>query len=79
MGVDIPDLEKGVEVAVAHQINSDERTVVSAINKGIPVVVSYSTAEISRSIRRMGERMVSGKRLPGQDKQKNIINRIFSL
>jgi pilus assembly protein CpaE len=80
LGVDISDLEKGVEMAVAHQICSDERTVVSAINKGVPAMVSHSTSEISRSIRRMGERIVTGKRLPAQEKAgKTLINRIFSL
>jgi len=80
LGVDVPDLEKGVEMAVAHQIPSDERAVISAINKGVPIVVSSASAEISKSFRRMGERMVSGKRLPVQDKQgKHLITRIFSL
>jgi len=80
LGVDIADLEKGLDVAVAHQIPSDERAVISAINKGVPVVISHVSSEISKSIKRMGERMVSGKRLPIQEKQgKHLINRIFSL
>jgi pilus assembly protein CpaE len=80
LGVDIPDLEKGLEIVVSHQIPGDERTVVSAINKGVPVILSNSSSDIAKSFRRMSERMVSGKRLPVPEKQnKPLINRIFSL
>ncbi|MBS4032430.1 MAG: response regulator [Clostridiales bacterium] len=80
LGVEIADLEKGVELVVSHQIPSDERSVISAINKGVPVVLSSGSAEISKSFRRLGEKMVGGKRLPNQEKQgKALINRIFSL
>ncbi|NLM46388.1 MAG: response regulator [Firmicutes bacterium] len=80
LGVDIPDLEKGLEITVAHQIVSDEKAVISAINKGIPVVISQASAEIARSFRRLGERTVNGRRLTLADKQgKSLITRIFSL
>lgn len=80
LGVDIPDLEKGLEITVAHQIISDEKAVISAINKGIPVVISHASAEIARSFRRLGERTVNGQRLTLAEKQgKNLITRIFSL
>ncbi len=80
LGVDIPDLEKGLEIVVSHQIPGDERTVVTAINKGVPVVLSNSSSDIAKSFRRMSERIVSGKRHTTQDKQnKPLINRIFSL
>ena len=80
LGVDVPDLEKGLEITVAHQITSDEKAVISAINKGVPVVVSNPSADITRSFRRLGERTVNGQRLAAADKQsKGFINRIFSL
>lgn len=80
LGVEVSDLEKGVELVVSHLIPSDERSVISAINKGVPVVLSSGGAEISKSFRRLGEKMVGGKRLPNQEKQgKAFINRIFSL
>jgi MinD-like ATPase involved in chromosome partitioning or flagellar assembly/DNA-binding NarL/FixJ family response regulator len=80
LGVEIADLEKGVELVVSHLIPSDERSVISAINKGVPVVLSSGSAEISKSFRRLGEKMVGGKRLPNQEKHgKALINRIFSL
>lgn len=80
LGVEIADLEKGLEIAVAHQVTSDEKAATSAINKGIPVVISHPAAEISRSFRRLGERILTGRRSIAGDKQgKGMISRIFSL
>ena len=80
LGVEIADLEKGLEIAVAHQITSDEKTATSAINKGVPVVISHPAAEISRSFRRLGERILSGRRVSAEERQgKGMISRIFSL
>lgn len=79
LGVDIPDLETGLEITVAYQIVSDEKTVISAINKGAPVTVSHAGAEISRDLRRLGERIATGQRLASAEKQKGLITRIFSL
>ena len=70
LGVDIPDLETGLEITVAYQIVSDEKTVISAINKGAPVTVSHAGAEISRDLRRLGERIATGQRLASAEKQK---------
>ncbi|MBS3900503.1 MAG: response regulator [Dethiobacter sp.] len=80
LGVEIADLEKGLEIAVAHQITSDEKAATSAINKGVPVVISHPAAEISRSFRRLGERILSGRRVSlGERQGKGMISRIFSL
>jgi len=80
LGVEIADLEKGLEITVAHQITSDEKTATSAINKGVPLVLSHPAAEISRSFRRLGERIISGRRvLIGERQGKGMISRIFSL
>jgi pilus assembly protein CpaE len=80
LGVEIADLEKGLEVVVTHQLPGDERVVVSAINKGVPLVISQPSSELAKAFKRMNERVVSGKRLSPSDKQgKHLINRIFSL
>ncbi|MCL4464080.1 MAG: response regulator [Firmicutes bacterium] len=80
LGVEIADLEKGLEITVAHQITSDEKTATSAINKGVPVVLSHPAAEISKSFRRMGERILCGRRVfAGERQGKGMISRIFSL
>jgi len=79
-GVEIPDLEKGLGITVSHLLPCDERAITAAINKGVPVVISSPAAEISRSCRRLGERMATGRRLPAVEREgKNLINRIFSL
>lgn len=80
LGVEIADLEKGLEITVSHQVTSDEKAVISAINKGVPAVISHPATEISRSFRRLGERMVNGRRVTSSDRQgKGMISRIFSL
>lgn len=80
LGVEVADLEKGLEMVVSHQIPGDERAVVSSINKGVPLVINQPSSELAKSLRRMGERAMSGKRLPVPDKQgKHLISRIFSV
>ncbi len=80
LGVDVADLEKGLEMVVTHQLPGDEKAVVCSINKGVPLVVIQPSSELAKAFKRMGERLVSGKRLTPVDKQgKHLINRIFSL
>lgn len=80
LGVEVPDLEKGLEITVAHQVTGDEKAIINSINKGVPVVISQPAAEIAKSFRRLGERMVNGRKLNITDKQsKSIITRMFSL
>ncbi|MCR3921645.1 MAG: response regulator, partial [Firmicutes bacterium] len=63
LGVEVADLEKGLEITVSHQVNGDEKSVISAINKGVPVVVSQPSADISKSLRRLGDRIANGRRV----------------
>lgn len=80
LGVDVADLEKGLEITVSHQISGDEKAVISAINKGVPVVVSQANAEISKSFKRLCERLTTGRRAGAAEKQsRGIITRMFSL
>ena len=80
LGVDIADLEKGLEITVAHQVTSDEKAAITAINKGVPVVVSHNNSEITKSFKRLCERMTNGRRHSAAEKQsRSIITRMFSL
>jgi Flp pilus assembly CpaE family ATPase/DNA-binding NarL/FixJ family response regulator len=80
LGVDVPALEKGLEITVAHQINSDEKALIQAINKGVPVVISQNNAEISKSFKRLCERLNTVRRATGTVKEnRGIITRMFSL
>jgi MinD-like ATPase involved in chromosome partitioning or flagellar assembly/DNA-binding NarL/FixJ family response regulator len=80
LGVEIADLEKGLEITVSHQIASDEKAVITSINKGVPVVVSFVNSELSKSFKRLCDRMINGNRHTNKAKlNKSIITRMFSL
>jgi MinD-like ATPase involved in chromosome partitioning or flagellar assembly/DNA-binding NarL/FixJ family response regulator len=80
LGVEIADLEKGLEMTVSHQVTSDEKALISSINKGVPVVISHSNTEISRSFKRLCDRLINVRRSSNSEKQsRGIINRMFSL
>ncbi|MDW7650961.1 MAG: response regulator [Bacillota bacterium] len=81
LGVEVADLEKGLEITVAHQISSDEKAVISSINKGVPVVVSHLNSELSKSFKRLCERMTNGGKhtVSKENLKKSIITRMFSL
>ncbi|MCW3489631.1 response regulator [Dethiobacter alkaliphilus] len=80
LGVGVTDLEKGLEITVSHQVNSDEKSLIAAINKGVPVAVSNSNAEITRTFKRLSDRLTGKRQQNSQEKQsKGIINRMFSL
>lgn len=79
-GVDISDLEKSLGITVCQQLPSDERTVPASFNKGVPFVISSPQAEISRSFRRLAERLVTGRHSENSDRQgRKLISRILSL
>jgi MinD-like ATPase involved in chromosome partitioning or flagellar assembly len=80
LGVDLADLEKGLEIIVAHQINGDEKALVQSINKGVPVVISQSNADISKAFKKLCERLIHSRRGGnGEKENKGIITRMFSL
>lgn len=80
LGVDLADLEKGLEITVSHQITGDEKAVISSINKGVPVLISQANAEIAKSFKRLCERLTTGRRTGTAEKQsRGIITRMFSL
>ena len=80
LGVEVSDLEKGLDITVSYQIASDEKAAISAINKGVPLVISHANSEFTRSMKRLVDRMVVNRRHTKADKQsKGIITRMFSL
>jgi pilus assembly protein CpaE len=80
-GVEIPELEKSLGMTVYHQLPGDDRTVPVSLNKGVPFMVSSPQAEISRSFRRLAERLANGRcTVNSEEKQgRKLISRIFSL
>ena len=77
LGVTVTELEKGLEITVSHQISTDDKALVAAINKGVPVVVSHSGSEITRSFKRLSDRLIGSRQQ--KTASKSIINRMFSL
>jgi pilus assembly protein CpaE len=79
-GVDIYDLEKSLGITVCQLLPGDERTVPASFNKGVPFVISSPQAEISRSFRRLAERLVSGRQSESGVRQgRKLLARILSL
>lgn len=53
MGLDLADVEKSLNFKVSHEITSDGKTLVNAVNKGIPFVDHNPQSRASEGIRRM--------------------------
>ena len=58
LGVKIADAEQSIGRRIVHTIVSDGRSVVTALNRGIPFVLSTPEALVSRDIRRMAAALV---------------------
>ncbi len=59
-GIEIEDLERSLNLQIAHKIVNDEKTVVASLNKGVPFVTEYAGTEVAKSMVRLGEKVVKG-------------------
>lgn len=59
-GIEIEDLERSLGFRIAHRIVNDEKTVVAALNKGVPFVTENVAVEVAKSIAGLGEKIVRG-------------------
>lgn len=69
-GIRVADVENSVGRKIDHQVVSDGRTVVYALNRGVPFVWSNSQAPVSEDILKIGRALVSGEGLPGAEDEK---------
>lgn len=79
-GIEIAELERSLDIVITHLVSSDERKVVTSVNKGVPLCLEHSNSEISRDIFGLGEKIVRGfsyKQKSGLDK--TLLNKIFSI
>lgn len=53
IGIQLPDIEKSLNFPISFEIPSDGKSLVSAVNKGIPFVLSYPQSKPAEGIRRM--------------------------
>lgn len=60
LGIEITDLERSLDSAIMHLISSDEKTVVTSVNKGVPLVMDNSNSEIAKNIQKLSQKIVNG-------------------
>jgi pilus assembly protein CpaE len=60
LGLDLPEIEKSLNVKVNYEIPSDGKTLVNAVNKGIPFVELNAQSKATEGIRKMAASL-SGK------------------
>lgn len=63
-GIRVADVENSVGRKIDHQVVSDGRTVVYALNRGVPFVWSNSQAPVSEDILKISRALVSGEGSP---------------
>jgi pilus assembly protein CpaE len=63
-GIRVADVENSIGRKIDHQVVSDGRTVVYALNRGVPFVWSNSQAPVSEDILKISRALVSGEGAP---------------
>jgi pilus assembly protein CpaE len=74
-GIRVADVENSVGRKIDHQVVSDGRTVVYALNRGVPFVWSNSQAPVSEDILKIGRALVSGEGSPESEEEKEPAKR----
>jgi pilus assembly protein CpaE len=69
-GIRVADVENSVGRKIDHQVVSDGRTVVYALNRGVPFVWSNSQAPVSEDILKISRALVSGEGSPDAEDEK---------
>ncbi len=69
-GIRVADVENSVGRKIDHQVVSDGRTVVYALNRGVPFVWSNSQAPVSEDILKISRALVSGEGSPEAEDEK---------
>ena len=68
-GIRVADVENSVGRKIDHQVVSDGRTVVYALNRGVPFVWSNSQAPVSEDILKISRALVSGEGSPEHEEE----------
>lgn len=71
LGIDLEDLERGLDCRLAHIVANDEKTIVSSINRGVPFVLESPGTEVARDLIALGEKILAGfenKKVPARNK-----------
>lgn len=78
LGIEVADLEKALGYEISHSLVSDEKTVVSSVNKGIPFMMEHSQSEIGRDLDRLAEKIMRGFNYRTHNTKKTALGRLFS-
>ena len=66
-GIRLNDVESSIGRKISHSVVSDGRTVVYALNRGVPFVVSARTTRVAEDIVKLAKTIVGGEQVqPGQ-------------
>ena len=76
-GIRVADVENSVGRKIDHQVVSDGRTVVYALNRGVPFVWSNSQAPVSEDILKISRAIVQGEGSPEDDAEKEPGRKLF--
>lgn len=61
MGLDLSEIEKSLNFKVSYEIPSDGKTIVNAVNKGIPFVEYNPQSKAAEALRRVASTFLTGK------------------
>jgi pilus assembly protein CpaE len=76
-GIRVADVENSVGRKIDHQVVSDGRTVVYALNRGVPFVWSNSQAPVSEDILKISRALVQGEGSPDGEEEKEPGRKLF--
>jgi pilus assembly protein CpaE len=76
-GIRVADVENSVGRKIDHQVVSDGRTVVYALNRGVPFVWSNSQAPVSEDILKISRALVQGDGSPEDEDEKEPARKLF--
>lgn len=62
-GIRLQDVESSIGRKISHSVVSDGRTVVYALNRGVPFVVAARQARVSEDVARMAKTVVGGEQV----------------
>jgi pilus assembly protein CpaE len=76
-GIRVADVENSVGRKIDHQVVSDGRTVVYALNRGVPFVWSNSQAPVSEDVLKISRALVQGEGSPEDEDEKEPGRKLF--
>jgi pilus assembly protein CpaE len=77
-GIPSSEVEESLHCTFSALLPSDGKTVVGAVNRGVPFVVSHPETPVARSVFKLAETISNGK-LPDQIEQKGMVHRLKRL